>query len=89
MVDMWDLSIQLVTADGAGWGFTYTVGDVFFVFLDSGCFSFCSAYVAHYMAASKKQFTVYFTNACMTFPASELARFEHFLQHVRTARPVL
>lgn len=86
---MWDLSIQLVATDGAGWGFTYTAADVFFIFLDSGCFSFCSAYVAHYMAASKKQFTVYFANACITLPVSELEKFEHFLQHARAARPVL
>lgn len=89
MVGMWDLSIQLVATDGAGWGFTYTVADVFFVFLDSGCFSFSSAYVAHYMAASKKHFTIYFTNACITLPLSELEKFEHFLQHARAARPGL
>lgn len=83
---MWDFSIQLVAADGAGWEFSYTFADVFFVFLASGNISFSAAYVAHHLATSHKQFTIYFTNICLTLPVSELSKFENFLQGARSAR---
>lgn len=86
---MWDLSIQLVATGGVGWEFTYTLADVFFVFLNSGCFAFCGVYVSHYISLNKKQFTIFFANASINFPLSELERFEHFLQRARAARPVL
>lgn len=83
---MWDFSIRLVAADGAGWEFSYTFADVFFVFLGSGAISFSAPYVAHHLATSRKQFTIYFTNICITFPVSELDKFERFLQDARSAR---
>lgn len=88
-MDIWDLSIQLVAADGEGWEFTYTIADVFFVFLCSGHFSFCAPYIDHALANNKQQFTVYFTSACITLPVSELEKFEQFLRRARVARPVL
>lgn len=85
---MWDLSVQLMTADGAGWEFSYTFADVFFVFLMSGGISFSAVYVAHHLAICRNQFTIYFTNVCITLPISELSKFESFLQGARTARLV-
>ncbi len=86
---MWDLSIQLIAIDGSGWEFTYTVADVFFVFLGAGYFSFSAAYIDHTLATNKKQFSIYFTNACITLPVSELEKFEQFLQRARVARLVV
>lgn len=83
---MGDLSVQLVGADGVGWEFSYTFADVFFVFLSSGCFSFSAIYVAHHHVKNRTQFTIYFTNACVHFPVTELEKFEQFLRQARAAR---
>lgn len=85
---MWDFSIQLVAIDGAGWEFSYTFADVFFVLLTSGGISFSAVYVAHRLATSREQFKVYFTNVCITLPVSELDKFESFLLGARAARLV-
>lgn len=85
---MGDLSVRLVAADGVGWEFSYTFADVFFIFLSSGCFSFSAIYVAHHHVESRKQFTIYFTNACVHFPVTELEKFEIFLRHARATRMV-
>lgn len=83
---MGDLSVRLVAADGVGWEFSYTFADVFFVFLSSGFFSFSAIYVAHHHVETRKQFTIYFTNACIHFPVTELEKFEQFLRQARVAR---
>lgn len=83
---MLDLSVRLVAADGARWEFNHMIADIFFVFLGASYFSCCSAYIDHAITASKNQFTIYFTNACITLPVSELEKFEFFLQRVREVR---
>lgn len=88
MSGMGDLSVRLVGEDGVKWEFSYSFADVFFVFLSSGFFSFSAIYVAHHHVASRKQFTIYFTNACIHFPVSELEKFEQFLRHARATRMV-
>ncbi|MCE3252951.1 MAG: hypothetical protein K0Q67_1971 [Cellvibrio sp.] len=85
---MLNLSVRLIASDGAGWEFTHMIADIFFVFLGSSYFSCCSSYLDHAINASKTQFTVYFSNACITLPVSELEKFEFFLRRVREARLV-
>lgn len=85
---MQDFSIQLVAIDGTGWELSYTFSDLFFVFLTSGGLSFSAVYMAHHLAMSRKRFTIYFTNVCITLPISELDKFESFLLGARSARLV-
>lgn len=85
---MLDLSVRLVAADGTGWEFTHMIADVFFVFLGASYFSCCSAYIDHAITANRTQFIIYFTNACITLPVSELEKFEIFLRRVRASRLV-
>lgn len=79
-------SVVLTTDCGVEWRLSYRDYSTYIASVPSGSFSICSASIAHEFLAGRKSFTLYFTNAFITFPSSEFKKLKDFLQQIEAAK---
>ena len=80
------VSVHLKAVDGVEFRFSYLPNGSYLASIPSGSFSLCSPHITHDLQVGQVNFSVYFANAYINFPAAELKKYKQFLQDVKTAK---
>ena len=80
------VEVHLQAVDGIEWRLALTATRTYLASIPTGSFCLCSPHVTHDIQAGQVIFSVYFANAYINFPTSELKKFKEFLQRAKAAR---
>lgn len=80
------VDVHLQAVDGVEWRLAFTATRTYLASIPTGSFCLCSPHVTHDIQAGQVIFSVYFANAYINFPASELKKFKEFLQRAKAAK---
>lgn len=82
------VEVRLQAVDGVEWRFAFNANRTYLASIPTGSFCLCSPHITHDIQAGQVIFSVYFANAYINFPATELKKFKEFLQQVKAAKAV-
>lgn len=81
------VDVHLKAVDGVEWRFAHIPATYkYLASITSGSFCLCSPHITHDIQAGQVNFSVYFANAYINFPATELKKYREFLQQIKAAK---
>jgi hypothetical protein len=80
------LDVHLQAVDGIEWRLAFTPTRTYLASIPTGSFCLCSPHITHDVQAGQVIFSVYFANAYINFPSTELKKFKEFLQQSKAAK---